>query len=122
MYILEDEILQDTALIKLLSAPSIIEGYFKGGRFKQITHQQAVNFVEKKQKELYKSVQLFLFDSEEIELTFKNEECYNWWNTLLDNVGVVSELEYKWSSREKEPTGYYLITIPKPPKYIFEEI
>lgn len=71
---------------------------------------------------MYKSVQLFLFGSEDIELTFIDEECYNWWINLLNNVGVIQETEYKWGSNEKIPTGCYLITIPTPPKYIFEDL
>jgi len=125
MIILGDEILQDTALIKLLSSPTLLSGYLSGGKYSELSLSIAKIIVQRKMDDLYLAAQNYL-GSEGIELTFKDKECYDWWHTAVDNVKVVQEMKSNrynaWEPYTEIPTGFYFIEFPRPPKYIFEEI
>jgi len=125
MFILGNETLSGTAVYKLLGSPTLVSGYLSGGRYKSLTLEQAKRIVQKNLDDLYLGVQLHL-GCEGIELTFRNKECYDWWNTVVDNVRVIQEMESNrynaWEPYTEVPTGYYSIYVDIPPKYIFEEL
>lgn len=111
--------LTSSGYIKFLSSPDMVYGYFTG-RYKSLTDEQAKKIVQKKMNDLYNAVCEDWYGGE-IEVTFFDRECYEWWNNLIENTKAVPEYDRKNSyEHEKIPTGNWLIEIPRPPKYIFE--
>lgn len=110
MFILGNETLQDTAAHKLLGNPGLFAGYLAGGIYENLSLEQAKRLVQKRMNDLYIGIQT-LKGCEEVELTFIDEESYNWWNNLVDSITVVSVQD-----------GYGIKIPSLPPKFIFEEI
>jgi len=110
MFVLGNETLQDTSAFKLLGNPKLVAGYLAGGTYKNLSLAQAKCLVQKRMNDLYLGIQT-IKGCEEVELTFRDEESYNWWNNLVNSITVVSV------------KNGYSIRIPSlPPKFIFEEI
>lgn len=110
MFILGNETLCGTAVYKLLGNPSLVAGYLAGGKYVELSLEGAKRIVQKRMDDLYLGVQIHL-GCVDVELMFRNETCYTWWNTLVDNIQVVETKE-----------GYGIKIPSLPPKYIFEEI
>lgn len=110
MFILGNETLQDTAAHKLLSNPELFTGYLAGGIYENLSLEQAKRLVQRKMDDLYIGIQT-LKGCEEVELTFRDEESYAWWNNLIDSITVVNV-----------KNGYGIRIPSLPPKFIFEEI
>lgn len=110
MFILGDAVMTSSSVYKLLGAPELVAGYLGGGFYKHLTLERGKQIVQKRLDDLYSGVQN-LMGNEGIELSFRDEACYTWWNTLVDNIQVVETKE-----------GYGIRIPSLPPKYIFEEI
>lgn len=110
MFVLGNETLQDTAAYKLLGNPKLVVGYLAGGIYKNLSLVQAKRLVQKRMNDLYIGIQT-LKGCEEVELTFRDEESYAWWNNLIDSITVVNV-----------KNGYSIRVPSLPPKFIFEEI
>lgn len=114
--------LTSSGYVKLLANPDMVYGYFTG-RYKSLTHEQAKTIVQKKMDDLYNAVCKDWYNGD-IELTFYDKECYDWWENLVENTKAVPEYKTEgWRNSydyKEVPTGNWLIEIPYPPKYIFE--
>lgn len=110
MFVLGNETLQDTSAFKLLGKPELVAGYLAGGIYENLSLEQAKRLVQRKMDDLYIGIQT-LKGCEEVELTFRDEESYNWWNNLVNSITVVSV-----------KNGYGIKIPSLPPKFIFEEI
>lgn len=102
---------------KFLMIPEIVHGYF-GRSFKaQPSESQARDIIQKKQDALISYIQKH-FVGDDVEVTFYDKESYDWWSSLLDNIIISQGLVWDMNSRTQIPI--WTVTIPKPPKIIFE--
>ena len=111
--------LQYTAFVKFLNNPTLIQGYFNNRFTRELTSHECLIYFKKKKETLYKALQNFLYKDSDIEVTFIDEDAFNWWNNL-ENIRCIPELSYDFYNRTNKPTGKYLLEVPSPPNKIFE--
>ena len=111
--------LQYTAFVKFINNPTLIQGYFDNSFARELTSHECLIYFKKKKETLYKAVQNFLYGDSDIEVTFIDEEAYNWWNNL-ESTRCKPEMIYSYYSKTYKPTGNYLLEVSPPPNKIFE--
>lgn len=114
-----DDGLQYTGFVKFFSSPTLVQGYFSSRFKRDLTDQECIDYIKRKKETLYTAVQNFLYDTSEIEVTFVDEDAYNWWNKL-DQIRCRPETEYDPYSQKQKKTNKYLLEVPLPPNKIFE--
>ena len=118
---IEEPYFEPRAIKKFLGSSDMVNGYFSIRLKRKLTDEELLEYINAKMDLLYEFIQQHV-TGEGIEVTFFNEECYNWWYDLPNTVQCIAETESSgWGyNRQVKETGSWLVTIPKPPKYIFE--
>lgn len=104
--------LEPRSIPKFLGNEDMIMGYFAIYLTKQLTKEQLAEYIVAKQDMLYTFIQENTV-GEGIELTFYDEEAYNWWNNLKHTATCTFKEVYKYPN-------CWEIKVPKPPEHIFE--